>query len=128
MLKRFFSLWCMVRLLACVEHKALPFLDSLVPCWRFPPNLFPIRAGRGGRCQHLREWGGSCRLLKGSPQPMWQPAVLSVCVYACAFVMNPPPAIVCSPPCSRQWNLSPGLLPADGPSSKIGGGRAACGN
>lgn len=91
---------------------------------------FPSGLGEGEGVEHLREWGGSCRLLKGSP-PAHVAAGSAVCVRA--FVMNPHPppphAIVCSPHYSQQWNLSPGLLPTGGPSSKIGGGgRAACGN
>lgn len=110
-------------MLACVEHKALPFLDSPVPCWRFPPNLFPIRAGRRGEgVEHLAEWEGSRCLLQESRQPMWRPAAAAaglepacvpMCGCACAFVMNHP-AIVCSPPCRpmQPFTWAAACLPA----------------
>lgn len=94
--KGFFSLRCMARLLARAEHKALPFLDSPVPCWRFPPNLFPIRAGRGGRCPASRGTGGELCSVR-SPAAH----VAALRAGPCAFVMNHP-AIVCSPPCCRD--------------------------
>lgn len=49
---------------------------------------FPSGLGEGEGVEHLREWGGSCRLLKGSP-PAHVAAGSAVCVRA--FVMNPHP-------------------------------------
>lgn len=110
--KGFFSLRCMARLLARAEHKALPFLDSPVPCWRFPPNLFPIRAGRGGRCPASRGAGGELCLCPESRSPCGSAARGAVCL------CNESPRHCLLPSLLPRWSfhlgccLSAGLLPS----------------
>lgn len=127
MLKGFFSVWYIASAGLCGAQSP-PFLGQPSALLAFSSESVSHQGWERGKVSSISESGkGAAASLRSPASPCGSWASLCVCMYA--FVMNPP-AIVCSPPCRRCWSLSPGLLPAGGPSSKMGrgGGRVAPGN